>query len=229
MPTQTRPSQQIIDVCTELEGDGRNGIEVKLYAARQIIELRQLVHDAQAFVSTGTTEGQRWAAEAGRALRRGKVIVALLGLLASACACDGSAGVWAEVECVELAGGTACVARPGAGDAWVPVELEHTDQAQAWPCEALPGLWSAPSCSGAGSAESWVCTAELDALEVRVAPTCAFAEHDEQLPAGYACAEGGSELGSDALRCTSIGCFAELEGVQVWAVPDCVLEQLTPE
>lgn len=229
MPTQTRPSQETIDVCTELEGDYRNAIEVKLYAARQIVALRQLVREAQAFVSTETVEGQRWAAEAGRALRRGKVVAVLFALLVSACACEGSAGIWAEVECVELAGGTACVARPGAGDAWVPVELEHTDQAQAWPCEALPEPWGAPSCSGTGSPESWVCTAEIDALAVRVAPACAFAEQDEQLPAGYACAENGSELGSEALRCTSIGCFAELEGVQVWAVPDCVLEQLTLE
>ena len=88
MPTQTRPPQQIIDVCTELEGDYRNAIEVKLYAARQIVALRQLVREAQAFVSTETVDGQRWAAEAGRALRRGKVVAVLLALLVSACACE---------------------------------------------------------------------------------------------------------------------------------------------
>lgn len=67
-----RPSRDVQRVCNEIEGAGRNSIDVTVYAATEILALRKLVEQAQAWVDGGTAEGSVWLAEARRRLVKAK-------------------------------------------------------------------------------------------------------------------------------------------------------------
>lgn len=64
-----RPTKTVLDVCAERFDDDGAGRE---WAAAQIVNLRELVRQAQGYVPHETVEQQRWHSDAARRLVRVK-------------------------------------------------------------------------------------------------------------------------------------------------------------